>query len=45
MWKRYRFIQLSLCIDIALAICVPVISLYRYHYRKIGSVIASLSYY
>jgi hypothetical protein len=24
--------------------CVPVIALYRYRYRKIGSVIASLSY-
>jgi hypothetical protein len=44
MWKRYRFKQLSLFIVIASAACVPVIALYHYCYRKIGSVIASLSY-
>jgi hypothetical protein len=45
MWKCYRFKKLSLSIVIASAACVPVIALFRYRYRKIGSVIASLSYH
>ncbi len=43
-WKSYRFIILLLCIVIAVATCVPVIAFNCYRYRKIGNVIASLSY-